>query len=463
MKVIELEDTIAAISTGGTGGIGIVRVSGENSISIVDKLFQSKNHISLLDKKSHTLSYGYIVDNNTNNVIDEVLVTVMKAPNTYTKENIAEINCHGGIVVLQKVLELVLNNGARLAEPGEFTKRSFLNGRIDLSQAEAVIDLIQSKTDISRQSAVNQLGGRLHQKVTQMRSKLLDMIASIEAVIDYPEHDIEQDTYNEMEQKTTEIISEMEQLLKNADKGKIIREGIQTVIIGKPNVGKSSLLNWFLEEERAIVTDVAGTTRDTVEEYVNIEGIAMKIVDTAGIRQTGDIVEKIGVEKSKSYAEKADLILLLLDSSHNLENEDKEILSFIKNKKTIILLNKSDLEQKITPESLKQYIQNTAILSVSVKQNKGLEQLTKELKKLFFGGEVITADDGILGNVRHTNALYRAKEAMQRALTTITTHMPEDFISMDLQQANAALGEITGDTVDEEIIDRIFTKFCLGK
>ena len=318
MKVIELEDTIAAISTGGTGGIGIVRVSGENSISIVDKLFQSKNHISLLDKKSHTLSYGYIVDNNTNNVIDEVLVTVMKAPNTYTKENIAEINCHGGIVVLQKVLELVLNNGARLAEPGEFTKRSFLNGRIDLSQAEAVIDLIQSKTDISRQSAVNQLGGRLHQKVTQMRSKLLDMIASIEAVIDYPEHDIEQDTYNEMEQKTTEIISEMEQLLKNADKGKIIREGIQTVIIGKPNVGKSSLLNWFLEEERAIVTDVAGTTRDTVEEYVNIEGIAMKIVDTAGIRQTGDIVEKIGVEKSKSYAEKADLILLLVSATARL-------------------------------------------------------------------------------------------------------------------------------------------------
>ena len=384
MKVVELEDTIAAISTGGTGGIGIVRISGENSISIVDKLFQSKNHISLLEKKSHTLSYGHIIDSETGNVIDEVLVTVMKAPNTYTKENIVEINCHGGMIVLQKILELVLNNGARLAEPGEFTKRSFLNGRIDLSQAEAVIDLIQSKTDISRQSAVNQLGGRLHQKVTKMRSKLLDMIASIEAVIDYPEHDIEQDTYTEMEQKATEMISEMEQLLKNADKGKIIREGIQTVIIGKPNVGKSSLLNWFLEEERAIVTDVAGTTRDTVEEYVNIEGIAMKIVDTAGIRQTGDIVEKIGVEKSKSYAEKADLILLLLDSSHNLENEDKEILSFIKNKKTIILLNKSDLEQKITPESLKQYIQNTAILSVSVKQNKGLEQLTKELKKLFF-------------------------------------------------------------------------------
>lgn len=463
MKVIELEDTIAAISTGGTGGIGIVRMSGENCISIVDKLFQSKNHISLLEKKSHTLSYGYIVDNKTGNVIDEVLVTVMKAPNTYTKQNIVEINCHGGIVVLQKVLELVLNNGARLAEPGEFTKRSFLNGRIDLSQAEAVIDLIQSKTDISRQSAVNQLGGRLHQKVAQMRSKLLDMIASIEAVIDYPEHDIEQDTYADMEQKTTEIISEMEQLLKNADRGKIIREGIQTVIIGKPNVGKSSLLNWFLEEERAIVTDVAGTTRDTVEEYVNIEGIAMKIVDTAGIRQTGDIVEKIGVEKSKSYAEKADLILLLLDSSHELEHEDKEILSFIKNKKTIILLNKSDLEQKITAENLKEYTQDAAILSVSVKQNKGLEQLTQQLKKMFFGGEVITAEDGLLGNVRHVNALYRAKEAMQRALTTITTRMPEDFISMDLQQANAALGEITGDTVDEEIIDRIFTKFCLGK
>ena len=254
----------------------------------------------------------------------------MKAPNTYTKEDIVEINCHGGIIVMQKVLEIILNNGARLAEPGEFTKRSFLNGRIDLSQAEAVIDLIQSKTDISRQSAMNQLEGRLHKKVSDMRSRLLDMIASIEAVIDYPEHDIEEDTYQTMEQKTTKMIEEMEELLKTADRGKVIREGIQTVIIGKPNVGKSSLLNWFLEEERAIVTDIPGTTRDTVEEYINIEGIPIKIVDTAGIHETGDIVEKIGVEKSKSYAEKADLILLILDASRYLEQEDREILNFIK-------------------------------------------------------------------------------------------------------------------------------------
>lgn len=462
MKTVKLDDIIAAISTGGTGAIGIVRMSGSNCIALADTIFQSKNHSSLLDKKSHTITYGYIIDNDTNNIIDEVLVTVMKAPNTYTKEDIVEINCHGGIVVLQKVLEIVLNNGARLAEPGEFTKRSFLNGRIDLSQAEAVIDLIQSKTDIARQSAVNQLGGRLQQKVKNMRSKLLDMIAAIEAAIDYPEHDIEQDTYRDMEQKTVEMIEEMEQLLKNADKGKIIREGIQTVIIGKPNVGKSSLLNWFLEEERAIVTDVPGTTRDTVEEYVNIEGIPMKIVDTAGIRQTGDIVEKIGVEKSKEHAQKADLILLLLDASRPLEKEDEEILSFVKNKKTIILLNKMDLEPKITEQQLKQYSEYAKVITVSVKQNTGLEEFVQYLKSMFFGGEVI-ADDGLLGNVRHKDALYKAKQAMQRALDTITSKMPEDFISMDLQQANSALGEITGDTVDEEIIDRIFTKFCLGK
>ena len=314
MKGVRLDDTIVAISTGGMGAIGIVRMSGGDCIALADKIFKSKKNISLLQKKSHTISYGNIIDNRTNDIIDEVLVTVMKAPNTYTKEDIVEINCHGGIIVMQKVLEIILNNGARLAEPGEFTKRSFLNGRIDLSQAEAVIDLIQSKTDISRQSAMNQLEGRLHKKVSDMRSRLLDMIASIEAVIDYPEHDIEEDTYQTMEQKTTKMIEEMEELLKTADRGKVIREGIQTVIIGKPNVGKSSLLNWFLEEERAIVTDIPGTTRDTVEEYINIEGIPIKIVDTAGIHETGDIVEKIGVEKSKSYADKADLILLILDA-----------------------------------------------------------------------------------------------------------------------------------------------------
>ncbi len=429
MKGVRLDDTIVAISTGGMGAIGIVRMSGEDCIALADKIFKSKKNISLLQKKSHTISYGNIIDNRTNDIIDEVLVTVMKAPNTYTKEDIVEINCHGGIIVMQKVLEIILNNGARLAEPGEFTKRSFLNGRIDLSQAEAVIDLIQSKTDISRQSAMNQLEGRLHKKVSDMRSRLLDMIASIEAVIDYPEHDIEEDTYQTMEQKTTKMIEEMEELLKTADRGKVIREGIQTVIIGKPNVGKSSLLNWFLEEERAIVTDIPGTTRDTVEEYINIEGIPIKIVDTAGIHETGDIVEKIGVEKSKNYAEKADLILLILDAK----------------------------------EMLIQYTQNVEVINISVKQNIGLEQLVQQLKKLFFEGKAISAEDGLLGNVRHKNALYRAKEAMQRALTTIITHMPEDFISMDLQEANVALGEITGDSVDEEVIDRIFTKFCLGK
>ncbi|HIT88499.1 MAG TPA: tRNA uridine-5-carboxymethylaminomethyl(34) synthesis GTPase MnmE [Candidatus Coprocola pullicola] len=463
MHNVALEDTIAAISTGGTGGIGIVRMSGIDAISIANKVFKGKNNTSLFNKKSHTISYGTIIDTKKDNIIDEVLVMVMKSPNTYTKEDVVEIDCHGGILVMQKILELLLQNGARLAEPGEFTKRSFLNGRIDLSQAEAVIDLIQSKTDISRQSAVNQLGGRLYKKITELRSDLLDMIASIEAAIDYPEHDIEEDTYQTMEKKTKSVIEEMQHLLENAEKGKIIREGLQTVIIGKPNVGKSSLLNWFLDEERAIVTDIPGTTRDTLEEYINIEGIPIKIVDTAGIRQTGDVVEKIGVEKSKSYAEKADLILLVLDSSRPLDEEDEEILQFVKDKKTILLLNKIDLEQKITVQMLKKYIDKKYIIPISVKENKGFEQLKEQLKELFFGGSIISADDGILGNVRHKNALYQAKEAMERALVTITTKMPEDFISMDLQDANRALGEITGDTVDEEIINRIFTKFCLGK
>lgn len=464
MKGTSLEDVIAAISTpAGVGGIGIVRMSGEGCIAIADAVFCGKKGKELKDKKSHTISYGTVLDPKTGKVIDEVLAMVMKAPHTYTKEDVVEFDCHGGNLVVRKILEALLNTGARLAEPGEFTKRSFLNGRIDLAQAEAVVDIIHSKTELSRQAAVNQLEGRLTKEVRKMRNELLDMIATIEAAIDYPEHDVEEDTYRQMQEKATNLIVQMEKMLESADRGKIIREGLETVIVGKPNVGKSSLLNWFLEEERAIVTDVPGTTRDTVEEYINIEGIPVKIVDTAGIRQTGDIVEQMGVEKSKEYAARGDLILMMVDMSRPLDEEDKEILELITEKKVVLLLNKMDLEPKVSREELIPYVPEENIISISILKNKGFETLTKRLKELFFGGEVATAEDGLLGNVRHRNALYHAKESMERALVTIETKMPEDFISMDLQDANDSLGEITGDSVDEEIIDRIFTKFCLGK
>lgn len=462
IKANGLDDIIAAISTPlGSGGIGIVRMSGTGCIALADTLFQGKK--KLTQKATHTLSYGKIIDGKNGEVIDEVLVSVMKAPHTYTKEDIVEINCHGGFLVTQRVLQAVLVAGARLAEPGEFTKRGFLNGRIDLTQAEAIIDLIQSKTELSRQAAVNQLEGRLKIQVREMRNDVIDMIASIEAVIDYPEHDVEEETYDTMEKATKQLLQRMEKLLAGADRGKILREGLQTVIVGKPNVGKSSLLNWFLEEDRAIVTDIPGTTRDTVEEYINIDGISIKIVDTAGIRETGDVVEKMGVEKSKTYAEQADLILMMLDASRPLEQEDKEILSFIQGKHTIVLLNKADLEQKLSHAELEQYVSKKQILSVSVKHNTGFDALIDAIKTMFFSGQTATADDALLGNTRHKTALFQAKEAMERCLVTIQTRMPEDFISMDLQDASHALGEITGDVTDEEIIDRIFTKFCLGK
>lgn len=459
-RINQLDDIIAAISTPlGMGGIGIVRMSGQGCIALADHLFSGKK--SLLEKQSHTLSYGKIISHDE--VIDEVLVSIMKAPQTYTKEDIVEINCHGGSLVTSRVLEAVLNQGARLAEPGEFTKRAFLNGRMDLTQAEAVIDLIHSHTELSRQAAVNQLEGRLKKEVRSMREEILDMIASIEAVIDYPEHDVEEETYGTMEQGTFKLLNRMESLLANSDRGKIIREGLETVIVGKPNVGKSSLLNWLLEEERAIVTDIPGTTRDTVEEYLNLDGIPMKIVDTAGIRETGDVVEKMGVEKSKAYAEKADLVLMMLDGSKPLEEEDKEILSFIREKKTLVLINKTDLKQRLVLDELEAYLPKEQVISVSIKENRGFDELIKRLKELFFSGESAKAEDALLGNTRHKNALFQAKEAMERCLVTIQTRMPEDFISMDLQDANRALGEITGDVADEEIIDRIFTKFCLGK
>lgn len=464
MKNICLDDDIAAISTPiGSGGIGIVRISGSGSVGIADKIFVSADGRKLSGKKSHTITYGHIVDPRTGETLDEVLVMLMLSPRTYTKENIVEINCHGGLLVTKKVLELVLNNGARLAEPGEFTKRAFLNGRIDLSQAEAVMDIIDSKTELSRRTAMNQLQGSIKEKVHGLREEILDMIAAIEAAIDYPEHDVEEETYSQMHKRTIFLKSEIKKLIESADMGRIIREGVEAVILGKPNVGKSSLLNLLLMEERAIVTEIPGTTRDTVEEYMNLGGIPVKIVDTAGIRETGDKVEKIGVEKSRKCAESADVIFMMIDASSPLSDEDIEILDFIKGRKSVILANKTDIDINIDVDALCKYTDAENIIYISAKEGSGIEKLTERFKDMFLGGDVAAKESVLISNARHKNMLEKSMEALDRAIATIESCMPEDFISMDLQDALTALGEITGDSVDDEIIDRIFTRFCLGK
>lgn len=464
MKRVVLDDVIAAISTPiGNGGIGIVRLSGTGAVDIADKIFVAADGKKLNERKTHTIVYGHIMDNKNSTVIDEVLVMIMLAPKTYTNEDTVEINCHGGMLVTNKVLELVLNNGARVAEPGEFTKRAFLNGRIDLSQAEAVMDLIESKTELSRQTAMNQIEGSIKENVYKLRDEILDMIAAIEAAIDYPEHDVEEETYSEMYNKIKSLIQRINKLLESADTGKIIREGLEAVILGKPNVGKSSLLNLMLMEDRAIVTDIPGTTRDTVEEYMNFGGIPVKIIDTAGIRNTGDTVEKIGVEKSKRYAENADIIFMMIDASLPLTSDDIEILEFIKNKKSIILVNKTDIDNRVDFDKLCMYTDKRNIIKISVKENIGIDKLTERFKELFFVGEIKTKGSVIISNTRHKGLLCKAKESLERAIVTIESKMPEDFISMDLQDALSTLGEITGDSVDDEIIDRIFTRFCLGK
>ena len=465
MKGTSLDDVIAAISTPvGNGGISIVRISGENSFDLCDKIFRSKFGKKIIKQKSHTILYGEIFDNkNKNLLVDEVLVSIMKAPNTYTTENIVEINCHGGIITARKILEIVLNNGARLSEPGEFTKRAFLNGRIDLSQAEAVMDIINSKTDQSRQAAANQLDGNLKIFVKNIREILLDMIASIEAAIDYPDEQIDEENYESLKRNSKDVLNKINELLLTFDRGKILKDGIQTVILGKPNVGKSSLLNLFLNEERAIVTDIPGTTRDVLEEYVNIDGIPIKLIDTAGIRDTSDVIEKIGVNKSKEYANKADLILFLVDSGMELDEDNKKMIEELDKDKSIIILNKYDLNKNIDFSYIYKMFDNENIVDFSVRNRYGIEQLINKIKNKFFSNDFSKNDEILIGNIRHKNSLVSSKESMIKALNAIDLKMPEDFISMDLQQANYFLGEITGDSVDDEIIDRIFSKFCLGK
>lgn len=459
-----LNNTIAAISTSlSASGIGIIRISGEDAITVGDKIFVSKKNRKLVDEKTHTIHYGNIVNPKNNDIVDEVLVSVMKEPNTYTKENIVEINCHGGVIVMQKILHLVLENGARLAEPGEFTKRAFLNGRMDLSSAEAVIDIINAKTNLSLESSVSQLKGNIYREIKSIRSKLLELIAHIEASIDYPEYDYDELSEDLVRNNLGTIKNRIEKLLNSADDGKIIREGIKTVIVGKPNVGKSSLMNALLNEDRAIVTDVAGTTRDVLEEYMNIKGVPLKIVDTAGIRKTEDIVEKIGVNKSKELVDKADLIIMILDASTELTEEDQYILNLIKDKKTIILLNKMDLPVKITEELVNNEVENTKVIPTSLINKNGLDDIEKTIKDMFLIGDIDFNDNLYITNVRHKLSLENAIDSLDAVNSSIEMGMPEDCWSIDLKNSYDYLGEITGDSVNEDIISQIFSQFCLGK
>lgn len=453
-------DTIAAIATAiGESGISIIRVSGSRALDIVSSIFEGKNGRELKDIKPYTMRYGHILNRHKDEIIDEVLVSFMKGPRSFTAEDCVEINCHGGIVSTNKVLEEVIKSGARLAEPGEFTKRAFLNGRIDLSQAEAVIDLIRAKTDLAMKSALMQSEGRISKEINSLRTRLLGTIAHIEATVDFPEEDLEEITSNKVTTDLRGILSDIDFLLDTANEGRILREGLSMVIIGKPNVGKSSLLNAFLMEQRAIVTDVPGTTRDVIEEYINLDGIPIKLVDTAGIRETEDLVEKIGVERSKEKINEADLVIFMLDLSRELDEEDKEILEYIKEKKCIVLLNKVDLERKLDHNIISEFHN---IIEISAKTGIGIEILKQRIKDLFFKGE-ISSTEVMITNSRHKEALYRAKERCVAALSTLESGISIDLASIDIRSAWMHLGEITGETLEEDIIDKIFSEFCIGK
>ncbi|AGY76333.2 MULTISPECIES: tRNA uridine-5-carboxymethylaminomethyl(34) synthesis GTPase MnmE [Clostridium] len=455
-------DTIAAVATVlGEGGISIIRISGCDSLKIVNSIFKGKSNKNLIDMKPYSMRYGYIVEKSTGELLDEVLVSFMKSPKSYTSEDTVEINCHGGVVATKKVLEEVIKSGARIAEPGEFTKRAFLNGRIDLSQAEAVIDIIRAKTELSMKSAVQQSTGKISKEINALREKLLEVIAHIEATVDYPEEDLEEMTSDKVSMRLQEILDEINHILSTAEEGKIVRDGLNTVIVGKPNVGKSSLLNSLIRENRAIVTDVPGTTRDVIEEYMNIDGIPIKVIDTAGIRETEDLVEKIGVERSKQKIDEADLVILMLDSSEELDDEDKEIMNYVKDKKYIILLNKIDINDKINLDDICN-LDSSCIIKTSIKTGKGLDKIKTCIKDLFFKGEV-KPGDLFITNARHKEGLIRAKESCIEALGALKNTSAIDLASIDIRNAWDNLGKITGDTLEEDIIDKIFSQFCLGK
>lgn len=466
-------DTIAAIATAvSDSGIGIIRLSGDEAIAIADKVYRSKTGNKKLSQvESHTIHYGFIYD--ADEMIDEVMVAVMKAPNTYTREHTVEIDCHGGILVMNKILEVVLKNGCRLAQPGEFTKRAFLNGRIDLSKAEAVMDLIHSKNEFALKSSIHQLKGTVSNKVKALREELIFEIAFIESALDDPEH-ISLDGYHDkLEEKTKRMIGELDKLIKSADNGKMLKDGINTVIVGKPNAGKSSLLNILVGEDKAIVTSIAGTTRDVLEESIKLHGVGLNIIDTAGIRDTEDEVEKIGVEKARKYAGNADLIIYVVDSSKPLDENDEEIIRLIADKKSIVLLNKTDLEAFVTQSEIEEKFASAnaqsdngnlyRVIKTSTKENIGIEEFENTIKDMFFDGKIAINDEIYITNQRHKEALQEAFDSMQMVLGSLEMDMPEDFYSIDLMSAYAALGRIIGEEVGEDLVNEIFSKFCMGK
>lgn len=456
-------DTIAAIATAvSDSGIGIVRISGDTAIEVADRIYRSgKHHKRLANVKSHTIHYGYIYDGDA--LVDEVMVAVMRAPNTYTKEDTIEIDCHGGILVMNQILDTVLRNGCRLAEPGEFTKRAFLNGRIDLSKAEAVMDIIHSKNEFALKASVNQLRGSVSDKVRSLREEILYEIAFIESALDDPEH-ISLDGYpQKLEEKAARILKELKRLIDSAENGKMLKDGINTVIVGKPNAGKSSLLNLLVGEDKAIVTSVAGTTRDVLEESIKLHGVGLNVIDTAGIRHTEDEVEKIGVEKARKYAGNADLIVYVVDASRALDENDDAIMELIADKKVIILLNKTDLEQIVSEEDIVKKMTDVSIIKTSTKENTGIDAFEETIKKLFFGGEIAVNDEIYITNQRHKEALLEAYESLELVLKSLEDQMPEDFYSIDLMSAYASLGRIIGEEVGEDLVNEIFSKFCMGK
>lgn len=457
-----LQDTITAIATPlGEGSIAVIRISGDQSIEIVDRLFRGKQRLS--EVASHTVHYGYIMESNSNERIDEVLVTVMKAPRSYTMENIVEISCHGGIVAVKKVLEQVLQCGARLAEPGEFTKRAFLNGRIDLAQAEAVMDMIRSKSDRASSLALKQVEGMLSKHIRQLRDQLVSLMAHIEVNIDYPEHDVEEMTNTLIKDQCTAMMEDVEKLLHSSQQGKVLREGIVTAIVGKPNVGKSSLLNMLIRQNKAIVTDIPGTTRDVIEEFVTINGIPLRLLDTAGIRETQDLVEQIGVERSKTALSEADLVLLVLNYNEALSEEERALLEQIQSKQMIIIVNKTDLAQRLELDELLHKVDQSQIIKMSVLAERGLDDLEKAIHDLFFEGRFESDDMTYVSNVRHIHLLKQAKQSLRDAYHAAEQWVPIDMIQIDLRNAWEQLGEVIGDAVGDSLLDQIFSQFCLGK
>ena len=456
-------DTITSISTPmGEGAIGIVRLSGPQAIEIGDILYKGKKKLS--EVETHTINYGHIIDPETNETVEEVMVSVLRAPKTFTREDIIEINCHGGILTINRILELTMTYGARMAEPGEYTKRAFLNGRIDLSQAEAVMDFIRSKTDRASKVAMNQIEGRLSDLIKKQRQSILEILAQVEVNIDYPEYDdVEDATTDFLLEQSKRIKEEINQLLETGAQGKIMREGLSTVIVGRPNVGKSSMLNNLIQDNKAIVTEVAGTTRDVLEEYVNVRGVPLRLVDTAGIRDTEDIVEKIGVERSRKALSEADLILFVLNNNEPLTEDDQTLFEVIKNEDVIVIINKTDLEQRLDVSELREMIGDMPLIQTSMLKQEGIDELEIQIKDLFFGGEVQNQDMTYVSNSRHISLLKQARQSIQDAIDAAESGIPMDMVQIDLTRTWEFLGEIIGESASDELIDQLFSQFCLGK